>query len=623
MVRNIIAQARRELRGNLWLWLAALVLFVGVPLWELNHGRFEERGIFTGLVYVCFTWPFVILLGSLAACRDLDEDRASFIQVPPGRGRLRWLAVKWGSGVLILLITLGCALFAIVTSEASNAPPPIPDIIIDRPAEHLKTGVLAAYGFSLLLLLYSASLLVGCAERKAGRAAPLAALAAGLIVGLPLLSPALDWLCIFTIDHLYFESPAAPGDVWLRWSGWGALHAPGSKTCVELTPRFWAFLAAMLAGSATAFTASLAAARSPRPVRRGLRIAVLAGGVIFLVGYALITYWPAPELKATAVTRAGGVNSRAPILFEGGRFGYATAYKFRDKSYPVVRSFAPEDPEFPFGDVLPMSSREVNLARIPKLPGRPGPDCFAYKGDESGIAIMRPNAQGRPTCVANVDLPEAPPVYDEWTTTPYMVQAGDFVYCHDEKKGRLFVVALKSPGAPRPRELDADSKAILQGYQDLLIRTPAPAALELPLLPLPGLTPGERFLVGAWLTHWRCALSGDILAVVNGRRDLLVYRLAQADEDKIRFERIAMRRMSPLTRIRANGVRMVAFQKGFLAVLGYRDGLRLYDLQEPSQPRVAGRYAPERMDFSDMMPLPDGRILLAGRAFHIVAAPTP
>jgi hypothetical protein len=223
-MKQLTALAWKEWRET-WIFLViGLGVFLGLPVIAAVEARWQYSRRFE-----ISTVPWVVAFGAVlavfvavgATCRDFNEALEGFWRSRPV-GVTRWLIIKFGVGVAVVVIACGIPL---VAEALVGAAPRVTGWDEVRSVNDEVASCL------LILPSFSLGFLAGCLVRRAAHAAILALAGVLLIYLLPVVLPPLNWLSAANLDRAQSGWPYVGGVLGLTaaafllaliaaWRGW-------------------------------------------------------------------------------------------------------------------------------------------------------------------------------------------------------------------------------------------------------------------------------------------------------------------------------------------------------------------------------------------------------------------
>ena len=620
-MRQTTALLWKEAREHRWLLVASLALFLGFPLLMAaiasHHPRYprfysdEGEGVVLGLGGL-----LAVILAVGTTCRDLGGSLEGFWRSRPiGLGKL--LLTKFAVGLcVLLLVTCGTLVMQLVMYAKALGPW----------HKSSSVGILLVHTFTLILV-FSVSFLLGCLVRHAARAAVLSVMAGLLIYFLPMILPPLGWVSVFNII-LGVRSRT-------HWRLWVAANAE------DLVP----FVTVMLAGSTVTVALAFLA------VQRNWRLRVNKRFLAWMLVGVLLLLWTTAGTQIGSNLRAeqiiplppagGDMENRALSELEcDGRRGVVLTFKGHEwsnwnEAMYGLRVFDLDEERI----TAPVPLGGTN----PALWGlRPGSSVAWSPSEPDRVYVLWGGVKwngGRSTLTEVVlhtvvfdteggkirhTLDLMPHVRDKsrFTSRVRMHNNRIYVCLRGEELLLIDITGRDAPALMESRRLDR---------WGLRLRRRKPgqwrseALIGIDLLPLDGLTQQERIKTTVALTsrEFRLAAENDLLVVMAPRKHLTTYRIIPETADYVRLEMLGRRFVTPLERIVGNWPRKLAVRDGLAFLIGgtgYR-GVTVFDLRDPTRPRRVGHYAAPGEYFNDIVPLPGGRVLVADKNLHVLAAP--
>lgn len=629
---SLIWKEWRELRWFLYIGLAVFLFIPAVEMLRswLLRGRIESFMI--EFIVLALSGLLAIIVGVGATCRDLDPRLRAFWQASP-IGLSRWLISKYVVGLavvlLVCIIPLGLKIGLEVRERGL--------FFLEHRVACFALAVLGYYTFTVVLL-FSIAFMSGCLVRRAAHAGILCVGLALLIHFLPIVFPPLRSLGAY---NLVFGSV-------------------GTKISVGA---HWRFVLAMLAGSVLALVLGWIAVRRDWQLEVGKRLICWSLGVVVLMlasGAALQLGANRTCIQQFAIAPPNLPKGQARVVVEFVSSGQSGLLVLRDARHRSM--FEPDTQRtvchFELSKSGPVLGNEVavdnaapatkdslsNLSQaspqIVWLEAHPNRVYHLRTHIEGEIAkLKRPEltlltvALDRPperAIIHQLDLLRFLPGTDERNLRVPMCEYKGRIYVqrlHSQpSECRIAVVDLSEPDAPRVAEVLGDQPEPRFLILDPETEAKVPGPVPTRLLRIPGLSERDQLeltvrlaLDLAWLPM---DFSGD-LAVGITPEGLATRQVARIEGIYAYFRECGWRRATPLEK--TTGVSNVLSGRVRLRNgLAYNvdpDGLTVYDVRRPEAPRRISHYRASGQQFSDVLPLPDGRILLGGSKLHLLAPP--
>lgn len=650
----------KEAEETRWFLYAGAAVFIALPVFGsvLNAGGGQL--LLTTLGLGAF---FAVLVAVGLTCRDLSGGVATFWRSRPiGVGRM--LGVKYAVGlVVVLFIHAGALLTQLAVSSYLR--------VSAWGGTDTQTSAQAAllyHSFSLVLI-YSASFLLGCLIRQAVQASILALAAVLLIYFLPVLLPGLGGLSVHqrmhaaasrlteAYGHRLSGSPLPPAP-----AGWLTDAAP--------------FAAAMLVAAAGCAVAAVLAVHRDRRLRMDVKLMAWSLGAIALLLIGTGAARLGNTLDAIRVTPLNTDPSRMSAvveLFMSGRQGLATMRRVNlyqhDTSPP--RDFRVDLDADPAASDPGWATRSATFARLTALDPRNPEWTYMSQVYEEGHATQPavdtwPFQDHIPALINElVTLDRRGREVHRLRLLPGLRQAGYtellvrsgwlYLYALDGRDVPCLRVGLADPAAPGPVE-DLGRASPGGRYDsadfDYLRTEPYQTTARLTLPPgAPDLTPHDRLEMLVAIADRQStaavAMEGDLIATAHVGRRIRLWRV-ELDERYARLTLVGTREPTPLETLAGAGTtntsderhtpggwtnRAMTYRRFHEARLLLRGGLlyvahdslgvagvTVYDVTRPETPRQIARYAAPGEHFESIAPLPEGRVLVGGYALHELPA---
>jgi len=642
-MRRTMVLVWKEWREQQWFLYGGLATFLVFPLMEILYKLRKGYTVWTETpewIVLSLGGLLAIIVGVGAACRDLTPRLQSFWQSRPV-GLSRWLAVKYvvGLGIVLLVCLLPLLLQWWVEAHRPNrggpynwmpapAGPPghgFPQALIGVVSPFLA-GVLACHTFTIVLI-FSVAFFMGCLVRRAAQAAVLALAVALFVYFLPTLFPPLAGFGVFNVMENIF------------WD----------RRPEAIDSQYKGFVAAMLAGSGFALLLSNLALRRDWRLQVDKKVVIATLGVIFLVLGSVSAFQVGTNLTCAQSIEinppnrpAGSSRCVSRIVTSGGR-GVLVLNNRPPGYIPVDVSltlcgFDLSAAGTSLGDEIPLKAIEgyQGIGRARGLGGamvwsdtRPNRVYFlsttekktsygTHRGDPVLMTVAT-DAPGDRAVIHRLDLSS---YGDGSQICGYRGRICFLCSESWDEPPRIVVIDVSQPDAPRVAEvLDSPGRFGVRSKGNAYQADFEVTGVALPRIE--GLSGQERLDLALRLTlDWAdppMAFSDGVLVAADGG-GLSTFRLTGIEDDLAGFERVGRYRRSLLEEALMRQGYRVVLSKGLAYVLD-RHGLTVYDVRRPEYPRRVGHYASAEDWFGDVVPLPDGRILVGGAKLHVLAAP--
>lgn len=594
----------KECRQNLRLGLASLGVFLGIGLLPgvIDHlrgasRRYDDDAL---LVIIQLGGPILAVLVGVYAMGREQGTIQRFWQSRPIDLK-RWLLSKYVVGLAIVWLACWIPLLTwmVLIKTVSTA-----DVSLYSPAR-----LLLVHSF-ILLLIYSASFVLGQYIRGTLHAAILSVGAMAMVLIMPLVIRPLNWLSVEL----------------LRRADIGTLAVPS----------YIAFAAAMTALSIALL--GLAGILSKRNTQIDMDQRTLTGSVVAIllvlaasIAFPMGTNLPAQQVIPLPVLQDAMVydmavdgNDLLVLLSDGPEHASG-----RGRRYGLLRVHIGEQTS-EVGDPLWF----IHPQQEPNLP------CtaidLAWSADTPSLAYVtvrrdRRTDEERALALYTIALDakqsdpvlhrvELSPLIDAPVSTTSLCQGRLYVY-DDSFHARLLTFSVTDPRAPslvQKEDLDQDlgfagprqPGSPLQEYQ-------------VHVVPNASLNGSVRLEVTHKLAPYDWALTGDerVLASVpdpsGGAMQLVLFETGPADSNVVPLRPVARRRAGAIERFLPISYGGQLFSSNHLAYRLSGLGVTVYDTSDPKQIKRIGHYAAGE-GFSTMATLPNHRVVIAGERLHIL-----
>ncbi len=527
-----------------------------------------------------------------------------------------WLLSKYVTGLAIV----GLACWTPIAIEMLGG-------TFERPYKAMSesTGMALAYSF-ILLLIYSASFVLGQLIRGGLRAAILATAAMALIFIMPLAIAPLNWLSLEVMQRVDVGTMDPPS--YAAFAGGmtglsiallclsGILLRRGIQVDADQRTLSWSVVVILLvlaAGVAFPMGTNLSPQQViPLPVTQNAMVSGMAAHGNDL----LIVLSGGPERSSSKGRTYGLVRVRVgeqtsvvdkPLWFAAPELEQGYYYTAHGLAWPT------EDPSLAYTIVRRIKLRDKTIT----------------ERTHTLYTIALDPRQGDPV----VHRIELNPLLDaeDGVLTLCLYQEHLYVCC-DRGNVRLLTFSLADPKAPsliRSEDLDQPIgfagpgtfrgaygpwRSSLEQYQVQLVPSPdleASARLEVT----------HRLAPNFWAPAGRNQILASATDSGNIAMRLVLFETKAADNNTLLLSPVAQRRRGALERtLRMNFGVDLCVSDHLAYNLAGTFGATVYDISNPGQIRRVGHYAAGE-GFSTMVSLPDNRVVIAGERLHVLDLP--
>lgn len=597
----------KELRQNLWLGLAALGVFLGITLIPSILSVARSRwNWYDGNALGMMLWggPFLAVIAGVCAMGREQGAVEGFWRSRPV-DLSRWLASKYVTGLAIVWLVCWIPLLITLLGRVVDGTHPR---LADRMA------MLLSYA-PILMLIYSASFVLGQCVRGILHAAILAVGVMALIFVMPLVIAPLNWLSLEALQRVNAQSldvrsyaAFAAGmtavSMALLWLA-GVLLKRSVQVDVNQRTLGWSLAAILLvlaAGVAFPMGANLSA-------QQVISLPINQEGRVYVDDMAadgndvLVLLLSRPEDGDSRNTRHGlvrvHIGERAsvadnPIWFADPGQGQNLYY-----------TYAALD--------LAWSAENPSLAYV-VVKRTEWEDRTVKKQTHTLCTIALDPGQGDPV-VHRVELDPLLGVM-EGTLTACLYQRCLYIYCDEFSKARLLTFSLADSRAPSLIHSEHLAPRI-----ELLFPTSA-EQYQIRLVPIPDLDDPARLEITHELAACLWTPAGDNRILASTRDPdgfavrLVLFETGPTQDGVMSLHPVAQRRTGALERLLGLSYGKFSYSAHLVYQLS-GSGATVYDIGNSKQIERIGHYAAEG-GFSAMVSLPGNRVVLAGKRLHVL-----
>lgn len=588
----------KEIRQNIRLGLAAVGVFVGVTflfvLIEGIRGNGEWYNNDDSFGMLLLGGPILaVLVGVCAMGREQGAIEKFWRSRPVNLHR--WLLIKYLTGLAV--VGLACWLPVLIQIWGKLRTENVRRITEDA-------AMLFAYSF-ILMLIYSESFVLGQCVRKMLHAAILAVSVMAMIFLIPLVVAPLNWLSVETARTVVEQSLEARS--------------------------FIPFAAAMTAMSIALLCLAGILLKRNVQIELGGRtlgwsvvviLLVLAAGVAFPMG----TNLPARQV----IPLAAGQNNRVSSMKADGNdvlvlLSSISEHKSsRGRKYGLVHVHIGEETssvDKPIWFVDPGQEQGASyLAGNLMWPGRTSSVAYAIVTEQQSyllytIGLDRP--QGDPV-VHRVELDPLLRV-DDPRLTACLHQNHLYVFCRGSSGAQLLTFYLADPKAPSLIDRrDVSDASQRTGF----LYRPSGEQYRTRLVAVADANDSARLAVTHQLISepWTPAGDSRVLGFVPdpdglGRR-LELFETQRTQDDLMFLHSVSHRRTPTIERLLGSWFGSFHYSAPFVYQLS-GNGVTVYDITSSNRIKRIGHYAAE-YGFSEIVSLPNNRVVLAGQELHVL-----
>ena len=607
----------KECRQNLRLGLSALGAFLGIGLvpmligrLHVDNGRYDDDSL---RIVIEFGGPILaVLAGVYAMGREQGAIERFWRSRPINLNH--WLVSKYAVGVAIvgLVCWIPVLIWMILVKTVPTA---------DVPLGNLPNMTLA-YSF-ILLLIYSASFVLGQLVRGTFHATILAVGAMALIFLVPLVVRPLNWLSLQVLEK----------------ADAGSLHAP----------LYAAFVAGMVALSGALL--GLGGILLKRRIQVDVTLRTLSWSIVIIVlvvaasvAFPMGTNINPQQVIAPPVFRWVSIDEMATdgndvlVLFSPGRCGLVRIHPRGRTSVvdePLWITESPRDPNLYYrASGLQRSTEDPSLAYVVVTPTRRRDGAYV------SVPITRTRhlddtdtSRDPPPTLCTIDLnrKQGDPVihrveldslrYPSRTLRGCIHQRHLYLCGNGADWGELLTFSLADPSAPSfVHHNDLRPGIGLQAPRTL---DGPPQRCQLRLIPNADLDDSTRIEITHRLAGdlWVPAADGQILAAFpNSSRDtmqLVLFETGPTQDNTISLDPVA--HCSAGIILNDSGVHPsgLHYSDDLAYYFNHRTGATVYRIGKPAQIERIGHYVAGE-DFSTMVAMPNHRVVLAGKRLHVL-----
>jgi hypothetical protein len=590
----------KEFRQNLRLGLAAVGVFVGVPLLftliEVIRGNGQWYNDALGMVLL--GGPILaVIVGVCAMGREQGAIEGFWRSRPVALHR--WLAIKYLTGLAI--VGLACLMPILIEMWGKLRTESVRRITED-------TAMLLVYSF-ILMLIYSESFVLGQCVRKMLHAAILAISVMAMIFLIPLVVAPLHWLSIEIVQR-------------------ADTHSLNASSFVPFAGALTAMSIALLCLAGVLLKRNIQIELGGRTLGWSVVVIllVLTAGVAFPMGANL----PAQQI----IPLAAGQNNRVSSMKADGNDVLVLLSSIpergssRERKHGLVHVHIGEETssvDKPIWFVDPGQEQGVSY--------QAGPFMWSGRASSVAYAIVTRSALEQNTVkqrshmlytialdrgqddpvVHRVELDPLLRIDDPWLTA-CLYQDHLYVCGHGSSGAQLLTFSLADPRAPS----SVHSEDLPDRIGRLLRRSSQPYVL---LIAIPDANSMDRLNITYELAPelWTPAGDDRVLASVGNPDDLSMqlelFETQQTQDNVMSLRSVSHRRTPTIERFFGLSFGSLYYSAPFVYQLS-GTGVTVYDVTSSNQIKRIGHYAAG--GFSEIISLPGNRVVLAGDRLHIL-----
>ena len=603
----------KEWHDARWFLGVALLLFIGMPAIGAieNHFTYSPGFDFNASPWVIPLGGFLALLTGVGiTCRDLGNRLEDFWRsraISP----LRWILIKYLVGLAVVLI-------------ACIAP-----LLLELWIGNFRTSSYGSWSLSnriaggtvvlftpLWMVLYSIAFLSGCLIRRTAHATMLALAGMLLIYCLPMVLPFMNWLSLNAFDENHAVTFINGKPVWA--SNFDDLHWLFGRLPIRTF-----YTGGMLAITVMALVLSLVT------IRRDWRIVSGTKMMYWSIGSTLVL------LVSTAALQVG---TNLPVLqqldlppdqhvariqFDGSHGMILTSadparqHGELVESPPKLHLLDMKNDRQVMGPQISLPAESLGYARQPAvLHGH-----VLYSVFSQQLADYTHTAELRVTDVDATPVAKSVCVVPSENSGLGIAVFGNRLYLRSGEKLAIFDLRMST----EPRLLSAGKVEWAERLPEYAHETPTyQFHWCLPLIP--GLSDHERLQLYLRL-WWRSeGFANDLMT--SGSQSLAVYKLEELKDGVAHFTITGSYNPPLLDQVFGN-VRSTPIASDGLVYFSQQNnlpgkkthGVTVFDVHDPSHPKLTAHFAVPSVHPLVVQPLPDGRAIVGGDQLFVVGKP--